>query len=317
MPRALSSFCAAAVLVLLGCPPSSAPRGGATAGPGAGGNDSAESAISLDGSADDGTAADPLGDAEYRLFADHVSGLPLASRPDLQTRVRSEPHAYFRLLSVPFAQSVCRRFAATMATLPAVNLHGDAHFEQFTVKRKRAELSDYDDASFGPAVIDLVRFAASLRLTCAARGWDCADRAIDEFLASYKRAITDPAASEPPPTIARRLRQQISTTTEQFLDRTTALMQPIPDDRLAAFEDGYRRYVDYLRKQRSDFSRAFFARKAFGRHGLGLGSALTRKVLIRIEGPSPAPADDVIIEFKELSDLSPVPCVVARPGDAL
>jgi hypothetical protein len=38
---------------------------------------------------------------------------------------------------------------------------------------------------------------------------------------------------------------------------------------------------------------------------------LDERFLIRVEGPTPAPDDDVVLEAKELRDLSSVPCVQA------
>ncbi len=49
-----------------------------------------------------------------------------------------------------------------------------------------------------------------------------------------------------------------------------------------------------------------------------MGSALTLKQLARMEGPTSAPEDDIILEAKELSDLSGIDCVeVADWGDAM
>ena len=42
---------------------------------------------------------------------------------------------------------------------------------------------------------------------------------------------------------------------------------------------------------------------------LGVGSALTLKVLIRVEGPSAAPGDDVILEAKEVMALANESCL--------
>jgi Ser/Thr protein kinase RdoA (MazF antagonist) len=42
-----------------------------------------------------------------------------------------------------------------------VNLHGDAHLEQFAVTDASFGLIDFDDAVGGPAVIDLLRFGVS------------------------------------------------------------------------------------------------------------------------------------------------------------
>ena len=41
----------------------------------------------------------------------------------------------------------------------------------------------------------------------------------------------------------------------------------------------------------------------------GVGSAAARKVLIRIQGPSTDPADDVLIEAKEVANLDGLACL--------
>lgn len=57
----------------------------------------------------------------------------------------------------------------------------------------------------------------------------------------------------------------------------------------------------------------FFEMKRLGRLRGGIGSALDERFLIRVEGPTPA-QDDVVLEAKELRDLSSVPCVQASPS---
>ena len=65
-----------------------------------------------------------------------------------------------------------------------------------------------------------------------------------------------------------------------------------------------------------ELSENFFETKNFGRLKLGYGSALDRKFLVRIEGPTASPDDDIILEAKEVRDLSGVDCVHATQGDA-
>ena len=47
---------------------------------------------------------------------------------------------------------------------------------------------------------------------------------------------------------------------------------------------------------------------------MGIGSALDRKFLVRVEGPTTSNADDVLIEAKEVRDISMIGCVGAPPG---
>jgi hypothetical protein len=55
----------------------------------------------------------------------------LAERPDLQATLRATPHGYFRFVNTGFARETCRLFADVADSLPEVNLHGDAHVEQY------------------------------------------------------------------------------------------------------------------------------------------------------------------------------------------
>ena len=58
-----------------------------------------------------------------------------------------------------------------------------------------------------------------------------------------------------------------------------------------------------------EFTPAFLTRKKVGWLRMGIGSALTRKLLIRVEGPSPVPDDDLIIEAKEVVAFERDSCV--------
>ena len=51
--------------------------------------------------------------------------------------------------------------------MPTVTLHGDPHLEQYAVTDAGRGLTDFDDASKGPAILDLVRFGRPkiMRLT--------------------------------------------------------------------------------------------------------------------------------------------------------
>jgi hypothetical protein len=81
-----------------------------------------------------------------------------------------------------------------------------------------------------------------------------------------------------------------------------------------SFEEAAKDYVAGILGARPDLSSAYFHVKKYGRLRLGVGSALDRKYLLRIEGPTVAPGDDVLIEAKEVRDLAEIDCVVAPPG---
>jgi hypothetical protein len=242
----------------------------------------------------------------------------IASDAGLLARAAKSPHALFRLLSLEFAQSVCLRFGDVMASLPSVNLHGDPHLEQFAVTRDTAGLVDFDDSSTGPGLIDLTRFVSSLLIGCDQRGWpSSATETVDQFFAGYRAALADPAIENEEPGVAKRLRSGFGDDRTEFLAWAESIMLPLSEQRRIEIEAGYARYVARMLQLRPEYDATFFEMKSLGGHELGLGSARDAKVIGRIEGPTDAPGDDLILEGKELRDLGPIDCVSARRGDAL
>jgi len=73
----------------------------------------------------------------------------------------------------------------------------------------------------------------------------------------------------------------------------------------------------FVRNLRPEIPAGYFGLKRVGWLRMGVGSVPGPKVLARIEGPSPAPDDDVLLEGKQLSQLEGVPCVqVPLSGEA-
>jgi hypothetical protein len=84
----------------------------------------------------------------------------LVSRPDLLERLAATAHGYFRFVNTAFESETCRLFSDVASSMPEVNLHGDAHVEQYAVTSLGRGLTDFDDCTRGKPVIDLVRFGA-------------------------------------------------------------------------------------------------------------------------------------------------------------
>lgn len=295
--RLQAGLATALATAVLGCGPS----GAGAAGPGAPTSSPADAA-------DQSTP--PHGAAG--LFLD-PSNARIATNPRLLARLKGSAHDYFRFVNVQFSERVCKAFASSMAVMPNVNLHGDAHLEQYAVTADDYGLYDFDDASTGPAILDLVRLATSIRLTAFQHQWpqSDADEAIATFLDAYRTALDDPQHEFPTPSFVGRMRQDRPVNRGSFLAHADALMHALSDDSKRQFESGFARYKKLLLEREGETPRAptFFTIKRMGTAHSGIGSALDQRFLVRVEGPSPSDDDDVILEAKETRDLVGISCV--------
>jgi Uncharacterized protein conserved in bacteria (DUF2252) len=236
----------------------------------------------------------------------------LTRNPALRARLRSGPHGYFRFVNRPFARLVCDRFADL--ALARVTLHGDAHLEQYAVTDLGRGLTDFDDSSAGPAVVDLVRFGTSLRLVAEERGWkDQVDELWGRFWAGYQLALRDPTAEAAEPVLARRLKSGFDTDRLALLARAEAFMDTLSEPRPMLDEKTQEETIEMLARN-SGVPVSFFRVKRAGALRLGIGSAADEKYLFRVEGETDADDDDILLEFKEVRDLSSIPCILHDPG---
>ncbi len=247
--------------------------------------------------------------AENPLYVS-PSSYDFRSNPRLLERIRGSAHGYYRFINVAFSDQVCERFQGSLGDVPTVNLHGDAHLEQYVVTTFGRGLSDYDDSSTGPSVIDLVRLGTSVRLACQARGWEGSERELlDEILRGYRGALDDPELEAPEPALARHIRDGFSNDRAAFMHWVEEITIPLPDERRERFEAAAHEYLDTMLEQEPDLGAEFFRIKSVTTHALGIGSALDEKYLMRVEGPTASPDDDVILEAKEVRDLSGIRCI--------
>jgi hypothetical protein len=86
-------------------------------------------------------------------------------------------------------------------------------------------------------------------------------------------------------------------------------MQPMPDATLKSVNDSMEAFDRFIRPQRPDLAVGYFTVARAGWLRIGIGSAAIRKVLIRVQGPSEDPADDVLIEAKEVGNLDGLACL--------
>ena len=126
--------------------------------------------------------------SEASLLLDRGRLRANGATPALLAKLDSSAHRYARLLAMETAARVCFAFRDVRWHLPVVAIHGDAHVEQFVITPKTFGLEDFDQAGFGPAVVDLVRFASSLHLACRETKWQCRpDDAVAAFFGRIAR----------------------------------------------------------------------------------------------------------------------------------
>ncbi len=237
----------------------------------------------------------------------------LASRPDLVARLAATAHGYFRFVNAPFAAETCRLFADVAESLPEVNLHGDAHVEQYAVTSLGRGLTDFDDCTRGKAVIDLVRFGASLLLAAREKGWpDEERRVVDAFLEGYRAGLGGGRRGMRTPQLVTRTRAGFKWDHADALRQAHALIDqaPLPAD---AFADGVSRFAELVSFGR-ELAPGFFKVKRLGALTMGVGSALDEKYLVIFEGDTAAPEDDLVVEAKQVRDLAGNPCVRTDVG---
>ncbi|MFK7992288.1 MAG: DUF2252 family protein [Sandaracinaceae bacterium] len=257
----------------------------------------------------DAPATDPLVEA----LSVSPENIDFETNPELLIRLRANPHNYFRFVWAEFAGQVCERFDDTHA--PEVNLHGDAHLEQYAISDLGRGLTDFDGASAGPAFLDLVRMGTSIRLVAAMHGWeDEVPRLAEAFIAAYRGGVeVDTHAPLPPePPLIARIRASFDADQSDLLSTTASLVEPLPEDETARAREAMGPYIAAQRAENPELDTAFFDLVSIGRLNIGIGSALDEKYLLRVRGPTDAPDDDVVLEAKEVHPTSAIPCVGSR-----
>jgi hypothetical protein len=236
-----------------------------------------------------------------------------AGRADLVETLEATPHGYFRFVNAAFASETCRLFADVAAALPEVNLHGDAHVEQYAVTSLGRGLTDFDDCTRGKPVIDLVRFGTSLLLAAREKGWASAEqRFVDAFLAGYRTGLRGYRRGMRTPELVTRARAGFRWDHGPALRQANVLIDkaPLPRD---AFADGVAQFAALIRFAR-DLPETFFEVKRVGALAMGVGSALDEKYLIIFEGETDSLEDDLVVEAKQIRDLAGNPCVRTDVG---
>jgi len=234
-----------------------------------------------------------------------------AAPPELLSKLRAEPYNYFRFINHEWTSRVCQVFAADLGSQPTVQLHGDAHIEQYAFTNRAWGLDDFDDSTRGPALVDIIRFLGSIDLAVRRRGWTRdRDLLFDRFVAGYRQGLTDPLHQPPRPPIVNRLQLRQSTPTNQaFLAWAEPLMEPMSETVTKGVTKAMSAFARIVQEQRPDLPDAYFRIIRAGWLRLGIGSATAKKVLIRVDGPSLDPDDDVLLEGKAVRAMADVRCL--------
>jgi uncharacterized protein DUF2252 len=254
----------------------------------------------------------PFGDrATFRLSKATLRAQ--GASPALLEKVGSSGYRYFRLLARQFAARTCYEFRDLRWRLPSVAVHGDAHIEQFVVTNDAYGLADFDRAGFGPAVVDLVRFAASIHLACRDAQWSCDGRqAVTAYFDAYRASLDHPVTRSRP-TLVDRVHAGPPQDPRTWLQWADGLMRPMPPAEEQAFRDGWFRFVELMTETFPQRPQAFYRISHLGRIEIGIGSALEPKTLIRIDGPTDAPDDDLMLEVRITAARDARDCV-SRPA---
>jgi hypothetical protein len=243
------------------------------------------------------------------LMADRSS--LAAVSPELLDRIRGDPFNYFRFINHEWTARVCEAFSGMLATQPVVQLHGDAHVEQYALMGEAWGLDDFDDSARGPALVDIVRFLGSIDLAARRRGWTRnRDQLVERFFAGYRQGLSDSLYQPPEPDIVRSLRAQSAPPTrETFLASAETQMAPMAETTMNGVIEAMEVFERVVQLERSDLPDGYFRVLRAGWLHIGVGSAASKKVLIRVSGPSGDPADDVLLEAKSLRGLDDIGCL--------
>jgi len=267
-------------------------------------------AISI-GTAQNLPADRPFGDhASFRLDKAKLRALPAAA--SLIASIGENPYLYFRMLAQQYSARTCFEFRDLRWRMPSAGVHGDPHVEQFVTTANSYGLEDFDLAGFGPAVVDLVRYAASVHVACRQAGWSCnPDEVVTTYFNAYHAALDHPVQRRPPSVVAR-LRAAAPLDQPEWLQWATSLMRPLPEVQDQAFRRGWQRFVQLMRDTYPDRPEAFFQIVRLGALQMGFGSGFEAKILARVAGPTALPDDDVILEVRPTKTSDGTECV-SRP----
>jgi hypothetical protein len=249
------------------------------------------------------------GDLENPFYTDPATQ-DFSKNPELLERIKSGPHGYFRFINIIFSNGVCNEFSEIISGSPSLNLHGDAHIEQYAVTDLGRGLTDFDDSSTGPAILDWMRFGVSLQLACYEQGWkNHADELFAKFLEGYQYALDNPETEAPTPTIEKRIKSKFTEDRENYFKWIDSVMEPMPETERDSLLTAMKPYFEMMLAENGKLKEEYFSVIDTGYLRMGIGSALDLKYLIRIQAETDNPLDDIVLEVKQVRDLSGIDCI--------
>jgi len=232
-------------------------------------------------------------------------------------KIGASAFRYFRAMAEPFKHRTCEAFRDLRWRLPSGAVHGDAHLEQFVVTDDDFGLADFDNAGYGPAIVDLVRYAASLHLVCRELKGGCdPEQAVTAYFNAYRTALDHPVERNQP-AIVERLRARLGPEPEAWLRWADGLMQPLARAEDERVRREWFRFIALMRETTPARPESFYGISRLGSIEIGLGSALEKKMLIRIAGATDDPLDDLILEARNHSIPEYRGCVWRPTGGSL
>ena len=136
------------------------------------------------------------------------------------------------------------------------------------------------------------------------------DRLFDSFFAGYRQGLADASFKPQEPAIVRWMRTRYSPPTRAaFLKWAEEKMIPMPEASIAALNASMTVFARVVEEERPDLTPEYFQVIQAGWLRMGIGSAVTIKILIRVRGPSDDPEDDEVLEAKILRSLEGLSCL--------
>ena len=152
--------------------------------------------------------------------------------------------------------------------------------------------------------------AFSLELAAQANHWqNNTDELLTAFLDGYRKALENPEIEFAEPALSQKVRAAFTINRDAYFQWIASVMQPMAQSLRDSLVAAIHPYVETKLAEKPALTAAYFQVEDCGILQMGIGSALDMKFLVRIRGKSDDPNDDVMLEFKEVRDLSGIDCI--------